>query len=522
MSIYDKLYSWQKRIVDKFYNRDSFGIYLDMGLGKTPISLALAEKNKCNRILVITINSKALEMIDNEGSWSFWSNNSVINPKKVLSKNSFKKQKDQTFLTKDEENNLLVYITNYEAIFSRRKDRKQTVELADDIKKFIKTCAGQNVAIIIDECHKMKDLQSMQTKAIMKIKKELMIKNVNSLYSYLLSGTPFTTGYIDLYSQLKFLGYDKNKSEFVDDYCVRGNIPGLLGWQQPIIGYKNINKLYEVIHKYALTIKSEDVIDLPEKTFVYHKLLKSTEIDLYTKERINGKILKEYLIKKDFNKDVIDNYKNEDIKYQNPFYRNIDFPSINWIADTTGTLWLRARELSIGFQGNADKYKWYHKTRIEMLKEFLENNPDNYLIFYNYTPELFEIFNICETLNYKIDIYCGEIKSLNNYNTYNRQSIDDKINNKKNVIIANFMSGSTGMNWQAYNKCIIFSLPLYKDYEQGIKRIHRIGQKETTIYHIFYEDNWLDNSMLKALNEQIDYSEKMFESDFKKQSILEG
>ena len=34
---------------------------------------------------------------------------------------------------------------------------------------------------------------------------------------------------------------------------------------------------------------------------------------------------------------------------------------------------------------------------------------------------------------------------------------------------------------------ILFDIPLYKDYEQGIKRINRIGQKETCIYHIFYQ-----------------------------------
>lgn len=33
MSIYEKLYPWQKNIVDKFSNRNAFGIWLDMGLG---------------------------------------------------------------------------------------------------------------------------------------------------------------------------------------------------------------------------------------------------------------------------------------------------------------------------------------------------------------------------------------------------------------------------------------------------------------------------------------------------------
>ena len=33
MSIYSKLYDWQKRVIDKFKDRQSFGLFLDMGLG---------------------------------------------------------------------------------------------------------------------------------------------------------------------------------------------------------------------------------------------------------------------------------------------------------------------------------------------------------------------------------------------------------------------------------------------------------------------------------------------------------
>jgi hypothetical protein len=102
------------------------------------------------------------------------------------------------------------------------------------------------------------------------------------------------------------------------------------------------------------------------------------------------------------------------------------------------------------------------------------------------------------------------------YNKYHNLTSAEKLLSKKNIILANFASGSTGLNWQDYNKCIIFSLPLYKDYEQGLKRIHRLGQKETVVYHIFYQKNWLAYGMKKALEECKDYSKEMFESDLKR------
>ena len=330
----------------------------------------------------------------------------------------------------------------------------------------------------------------------------------------MLTGTPFTQGYIDLYSQLKILGWEGTKSLFIDAFCIQGNVPGLKTWEQPIIGYKNVNKLYNLVHNYGLTIKSDDVVDLPEQVYVYHKIPQSNDMILYTNETLKRDIIQKELDIRhsDYELEI----PKRDGKINNPFYRNIAFPDLEWFAETIGTFWLRARQLSIGFQGNATKASWFNKNRFKELRNLLETYPDNYVLFYNFTPELTEIYDICEELGYNIDIYCGEIKSEKFYIKYSKQTEEERLTNTKNIIIANASSGSTGGNWQLYNKCILFSIPLFKDYEQGIKRVHRIGQKNTVIYHIFYENNWLDNSMLKALKESRQYNKDLFEADLKR------
>ena len=186
-------------------------------------------------------------------------------------------------------------------------------------------------------------------------------------------------------------------------------------------------------------------------------------------------------------------------KINNPFYRNIDFPSLKWLAETSGTFWLRSRQLSIGFQGNSEEAKWFDRTRLEEVKKLLEEYPDNYVLFYNFDPEFYELFDICDALGYNIDVCNGSIQSEHFYQKYLKQSEGERLLNKKNIILANFDSGSAGSNWQLYDKCILFSVPLFGAYQQGLKRIHRIGQKNTVIYHIFYQKNWLDMSMLKSL-----------------------
>ena len=508
MSIYEKLYDWQKNIVDKYKQRYTFGLYLDMGLGKTPLSLAFTEVNQCTKLLIVSINPKVLESMEIKDSWLGWTSQSSITYNySVKNKYSFDVNQNDVFLI------------NYESLYSHKQNKNHTVELSDSIKAFIKSCKGHRVAIIIDESHKIKSLHSKQTIAINKIKSQLEVK-ANRVYSYLLSGTPFTTGYIDLYSQLKFLGYEETKEDFVEQFCIRGHLPGLLGWQQPIIGYKNLQQLYNLIHYYAITIESKEVINLPEQVFVNHISKMSDDFTMFTNEKVYEDELYKYIIKhkRELSSDKLELIKsNKHTKINNIYYRDIcyDGTSSDYLCETAGQFWLRARQLSIGFVGNAEKSQWFDDRRLKELEEFLENNEDNYVLFYNYTPELIELYNICEKLHYHIDVYCGEVKSLNFYQEYQSQTDEERVVNKKNIILANFASGSTGLNWQLYNKCIIFSIPLYKDFAQAIKRLHRTGQKNTVFYHMFYQQNWLDNSMLKALQEQKQYNEDMFVNEVK-------
>ena len=96
------------------------------------------------------------------------------------------------------------------------------------------------------------------------------------------------------------------------------------------------------------------------------------------------------------------------------------------------------------------------------------------------------------------------------YERYSKESDDQKVIDTKNIIISNFASGSTGMNWQEYSQCIIASLPTYKHWAQGLKRVHRNGSKSTVFYHVFRSRNWLDEEMYEALQNKEEYSNDMF------------
>lgn len=576
--LYDKLYDWQKEVVDFVSTKRLYGLWLDCGLGKTVQALALAEKNKATKIMIVTPNAKACETVDTPGSWHYWArelgDNFVIRQKdgtavwagghpvsekperRAATQNDSKKEtpKNNSVSCQSNKKSIgeicltvsaskvpktnssanvwrqyekTVWIINYESLFDHKSVGTKPV-LKDTVLGFIASCREQNVTLLLDESHYIKDPSSKQTLALQAIKRELMVQSL-SFHSYLLTGTPFTRGFIDVFNQLKFLGCQMTKTEFKEKFCILGNIKGLLGWQQPIVGYKNVNTLYALMHQYAITLKSNDVIHLPDQIFTDKIIPKNPWFTLLTRKNIPVKTMlslnktretlglpaasyaelqvfasgKNPLI-------VIDNKQYENASIPNPWFRDIDFPESKYICDTPGSLWLRARQLSIGFQGNAENATWYDRSRLDSIRMFLKDNPNNYVLFYNYVPEFLELFDICVELGYNVDVYNGEIKSLLNYERYSKLSDEMKVDDSKNIILSNFASGSTGMNWQEYSNCIIASLPTYKHWAQGLKRVHRSGSRETVNYYVFKSDNWLDFGMWQSLMSGEEYSEDMF------------
>lgn len=500
MSVVNMLYNWQLKLVEKFATRKQFGYFLDMGLGKTPIAIGSAEFTGSTKVLVISVNTKAIESKRVKGSWLWWAEKSNMNYTLHT-----KKSNVEDF---DKDRNEILLI-NYEALFDRTV--RKGIELSDIIKAFIRSTRNHKVTLILDESHRVKNLASKTTKSVNQIQRQLKLYS-SRLYTYLLSGTPFTQGYIDLYSQMKLLGYTSTKGHFMDSFCVRGRVPGLLEWQQPIVGYKNVQLLYKTLHKFAVTIKSDDVVDLPEQIFIDHELRVTEHFRFLTLEKVKQNYLLNYLERRK----LLDYYELDgltDKQVNNPFYRNLDYPEYTWFAEVSGVYWMRARQASIGFQGNADNYKWYDKSRLNALRKILKENPENYICFYNYTPELFELYEVFEKEGYLIDVYSGEIKSTYHYEQFEKMTEDEQLGSQKRVIIANYASGSTGKNWQGYNNVIQFSIPLFNHHAQAIKRVHRLGQDKTVFYHRLYQNNWLDKGMFEALEKQIEYDAKMFEAD---------
>jgi SNF2 family DNA or RNA helicase len=294
---------------------------------------------------------------------------------------------------------------------------------------------------------------------------------------YIGTGTPFTVGYVDLFQQLKILGHKWTYDGFFKSYCVEDiTVKRFNIFAQGIKEYKNVDQLLDLVEQYAFFARTENYYPfLPDR-------------------RMTALWVKQDEAYRKMSFDHLDN----------PDYRVFD----GFICDTPAIFKLRLRQLASGFMGNAEESNYYSTLKTDKLQEILEDSEDNYVIFYNYTPELFMIMSAAEEAGYVYDVYTGAHKDLKYFN-------DTTITSKK-LIIANIQSGSTGLNLQSYKNAVFYSLPdVWSDFEQGVGRIERIGQKSPFVdVYILMTIDTVETRIWDSLMKGKDYTDKMFERDY--------
>ena len=412
------LYRHQKDALEKLKDKNKVAIYYDMGLGKTFIgSEKLKELN--NPInLVIVQKSKVDDWMDHFKTYYEDYNIYDLTDKKQL----------DDFLN---DNSYKVGIINYDLVWRR-------VELMK----------LKNFTLMLDESSLIQNESSKRTKFIMKLAATNII---------LLSGTPCSGKYENLYTQSKLLGWNITKGEFWDRYIKTKDIPGNGFPIKIVIGYKNIDELKENLRKHgAIFLKTEDVLNLPEQTNVTIKCDATKEYNNFAKS----------------------------------FYITIDGKEL--VGETTLTKMLYLRQLASAYNGN----------KINALKELIESTNDRLIIFYNFNIELEILKKVCK--DRPLSFINGTCKDLTNY-----ESCSDSIT------LCQYQSASKGLNLQKANKIIYFSLPLScENFMQSKKRIHRIGQKNTCFYYYLITKKSIDEKIYRSLEKGKDFTNELFREEY--------
>lgn len=256
MTVYNKLYGYQKKIVDIQKNK-SHALFMDMGTGKTITSLALFEKSDSKKLLIICLVSKL-------NDWKM-EVNQLFPELEVMILNKGSKLNTQLI-----ENNYDVLICNYESVW--RLD-KALINYIDD-----------SWFIIVDESHKIKNTHSKVGKFMGKLGKKTASKCI-------LTGTPQNNGYLDYYNQLSFIDVLRmSEKEFKKEYCVF-ELQNLNGhYFNTLVGYKNYHELDAVINNNCVFFK-RDIDDEMIPSEVYETIQKHKSHDQFKKSRVWGDVI---------------------------------------------------------------------------------------------------------------------------------------------------------------------------------------------------------------------------------------
>ena len=566
MKVYDTLYDWQKQFVDntpreyfiKLFGEervrkaleDNFdnpvagtshierlGLFLRMGTGKTKITVAKAEKKNADCIFVTSLRSK---VVAGEEEGEFGWELKLAGYEVFYSHKAFNSDGEFTILGLDskkqfarfeevvEAGGKIAYVFNHEHI-TTKKGYQRLVYLASQYK---------NISWIIDEAHKISnhkadvadrvykmlyDWNTPEIKVSLRdLKKQIkqaelendlvLLKQLNNLHMLskenvfkknitlfaLATGSPNSSGYRSFYHILRLLGHRwecmakiyseetdlvevkqlRDYKAFFHEYCIEDTYAKRFNpFAQAIKSYKNTDKLLDIVQQYAFFAKTENYFQGMPKRLVEVQWIPKDES--YTKMN--------------------------DPRKDNPYYRVLD----GFICDTPALLGMRSRQLATGFMGNAEHCEYYHVNKVEALREKLEAEPGNYIIFYNFTPELYMILSAAEELGYNIDIYNGMEKNMDNYRKA-KGSEDEK-----NLLIMNVASGSAALNLQKYSNMIFFAIPdMFRDYDQAIGRIQRIGQKEKEVsVLVLITKGTVEERVWKQIKQGLNYTNAMYERD---------
>lgn len=427
-----ELYEHQKRELEETKDLTHVAYYWDMGLGKTYAGaeklMSFCEHGENRKDLIICQKSKIED----------WLNHFAEHYRYEISAYDLTKPKAwRGFWDNPNSYANQVGIINYDLAWRR----EELLQL-------------ENFTLLLDESSLIQNETSKRAKFILKLKPKNVI---------LLSGTPTGGKYERLWSQLHLLGWEISKkmywAQYVDvEYATTYSRNKPIA-QIPIVkGYKNVERLKRKMKQHGCRfLKTSEVFDLPEQTFIKEFVPVTPEYRHFKKHRI------------------------------------VEVGGRELVGDTTLTKMLYERMLC----------GCYNEAKVNAFEDLLTSTEDRIVVFYNFKQELETLKGSAIQHKRGYSLVNGECKDLLHYE-----------NDSNAVTFVQYQAGAMGLNLQLANKVVYYSLPLSSElYEQSKKRIHRIGQDKPCFYYLLLCRGSIEEKILAALEKRQDYTEKLFEKD---------
>lgn len=444
------LYDYQLEGVKYGLNHQNWLLLDEQGLGKTLQAITLARYKKAHNnlkhcLIVCGVNSlkwnwkREIEKFckDEKGIVL----GTKLNTKGKVVSVTVEETKQQIKNCPEE----FFWIINIEKMRASNKDLKVGNTIIDCLNEQISQ--GNLGMMILDESHKIKNLQSSQANGIMHLDK--------SINKMLMTGTLLVNNPYDLYCPMSICGLiNYNKWLFEKKFVIKDDFG-------QVMGYQNIDELHEVLYKSSLR-RTKDLLDLPDKIYKQEWLEFSKEEQSVFNQVIG---VEEFKLEK------------------------IDEP-----METVSTI-TRMRQATVCGGLLTDRCKT--STKFDRLNDILEEakcNGQKVLVFCPFTEALKLGLEYCK--QYRPKLVCGGMGDKI------QQVIDEHENtNGFSVIFAQEATLGVGFTLTNTEICVFLSPPWNRaTYDQCSDRIHRIGQKKTVqIIDLLVKDTY-DELVFKKLH----------------------
>lgn len=439
---------YQKYCIDRVISDKAIGLFLDMGLGKTVITLTAATELKCNRFAVSKVLIIAPKKVA-EATWSKeaakWDHLKHLRFSLVLG--------SQTKRVKAVNTPADIYIIN----------RENIPWLVDYHRN-----AWPYDMVVIDESSSFKNYRAKRFKAL-----KMVRGHISRLVE--LTGTPAPNGLIDLWAQIYLLDGGARLGQSITGFRERYFNPDQRNAQQ-IFTYKPKegadSAIDSLIGDICVSMKAEDYLQLPD--IIYDDIpvvLDSASSKLYK-------------------------------KLETEMLLEVDESTID--AGSAAVLSNKLLQLCNGAVYDEDrKAVEIHSCKLDAFDELVESlNGQPALVFYNFQHDKDRIKNRLSKTGLRI----RELKTPQDETDWNNGEIDILLAHPASAAYGlNLQDGGNHVIWFGLN----WSLELY---QQANKRLHRQGQKQKVIVHHLSVVGGRDEDVVAALSDKGATQDRLIDS----------
>ena len=445
-------HNYQAYCINRIVNDKSVGLLLDMGLGKTAITLTAINELKYNRFQIMHTLVIAPKKVA-EATWSTeaekWDHTKHLRISKILGTES---QRIRAVNTPAD-----IYIIN----------RENVQWLTDHYRNDWKFDM-----VVVDELSSFKNPKAKRFRCL-----TWVMPHIKKFVG--LTGTPAPNGVMDLWAQIYLLDggqrLGKNITAFRKEFFNQNTHGGHFSTFEEKSGAMEIVK--ERISDICVSMKAEDYIKLPERA------------DITVPIELDSKSQKLYS------------------KFEKEMFLQIDEESLD--AGTAAVLSNKLLQMAGGAVYNSEGMSVeVHNCKMEAFTELVESAQGKpILVFYNFRHELERLKQTAE----KMKLIYGELKSSDDINNWNSGKLNLLLAHPASTAYGlNLQAGGNIIVWYSLN----WSLELYQQanarlYRQGQKNrvsvFHLIVRNsvDELVMSALESKNDTQEELLKALKAKI-------------------